>query len=118
MRGIGFYDEDFFVIKSNHNLVAESIKRIIMTNARERVGRPGFGANIRDLLFEQVNEEIIDILRKRIEDQIKVFEPRVIINDLQIQNEEDELITIAIDFSLVNDVTDNRLLRFSFEIER
>lgn len=119
MKGIGFYDNEFLVIKSGVDLAAESINRIIMTNSRERVGRPGFGADIRDLLFEPFNDEIEQVMRQRIEDQIKTFEPRVVINEIDINSVEDEnRLDLAINFSLVDNITDTRILRISFEIDR
>ena len=58
-------------------------------------------------------------MQQRIEDQIKTFEPRVVINELLINAiEAENRLELSIDFSLVYNVSDNRILRIEFQVER
>ena len=76
MKGLGFYGKSFLVIKTDFDLIAESITRIVMTNFNERTGRPFFGANLKNYVFEQMSPESLSEIESNIKKQIATFEPR------------------------------------------
>lgn len=119
MQGIGFYGQEFFIIKSDHDLIAESIKRILMTNPGERPGQPFFGVGLKERLFEQLDETLISDLKETISDQIATYEPRVDLLDLNVDPKYDEnLIEIAIGFKIKGEqLEDERFVNLTFTLE-
>lgn len=118
-KGIGFYGKDFFCIKEDEDLVAESIKRIIMTNLNERVGMPQFGGNLKPMLFEQLDEESISQIQNSLSDAIEVYEPRAIIRSFNITADQDNShIVVSLSFNYVGKPTaDPRFIEIEYTIE-
>ena len=102
--GIGFYDEDFFVIKTDKDLISESIKRILMTNIGERPNNPFFGVNLKNFVFEPDDDITKNQIITNIKQQIQSNEPRANISSIDI-TEEDNCIKFFIKFTLVYDKT-------------
>lgn len=101
-KGLGFYGKDFFCIKEDEELVEESIVRLIMTNFNERVGRPSFGGNLKESIFEQLDDSSINTIETSLKDLISLYEPRAIINDLVMKKDEDNsVLFIKISFNYV-----------------
>ena len=108
------YGSDFFIIKSDHKLISESIERIIMTNFNERLKHPFFGGDFKRLLFEQADEESIAFIKRQITEQIEIYEPRVRLTQVEVENLANEnTFNIHIGFTLVDDVSDERFLEFN-----
>tara|TARA_Y100000389_G_C17371992_1_gene469544 strand:- start:555 stop:962 length:408 start_codon:yes stop_codon:yes gene_type:complete len=61
----------------------------LLTNKSERVFNPNFGANLRELLFENVTESSTDELKQIIQDQIGIFFPMIEVKKIDFQNEPD-----------------------------
>ena len=61
----------------------------LLTNRGERVFNPNFGADLRALLFEQILDRTTDDLKARIQDDISLFFPNVIILEIQFDNQPD-----------------------------
>jgi len=118
-NGPAFYDKDFFVIKQDKELVAESITRILMTNPGERVGQPYFGVGIRNILFNQIDDEITAHLENLIIDQISQYEPRVNILGLDVISLNDEnLIRVKLSFVLKGEPPESaNILTYNFDLE-
>ncbi len=57
--------------------IAQSIRIIIGTNPGERTMRPTFGAGLRAFVFEPVNPATMEALRRRVEDALIDWEPRI-----------------------------------------
>lgn len=100
--GIAFYDSDFFVIKSDADLIKESIKRIIMTNIGERVNNPFFGMDLKNFVFELDDEITRKQIIANIKQQIQSNEPRVNVFSIDVSS-EDNYIKFFIKFILVYD---------------
>ena len=87
--GLGFYGEEFFRIKTDEDLVEESIVRLIMTNFNERVGRPIFGGNLKASIFEQLDDEKTEQIETNLMDIIDLYEPRAKIDSLTVKADKD-----------------------------
>ena len=120
MKGLGFYNNDFLIIKSDFDLIAESITRIIMTNYNERVGRPTFGGNLKYFIFEQMSPETIASIKMNIKKQVTTFEPRANISTLDvIPDENNNTINIKLGFTIKGgNVQDERFINLSFQMEK
>lgn len=75
----------------------------LLTDRRERIFNPGFGANIRASLFQQVSEETIDDLDTIIRNGIAQYFPNVIITSLNFIPEPDQnLLKIQFSYTINN----------------
>lgn len=63
-------------------IVRASIQRILATNRGERVMHPEFGSNLKKLLFEPLDEILIDDIREKLVNRINQQEPRIIVTDI------------------------------------
>jgi phage baseplate assembly protein W len=117
MKGIGYYGHDFFVIKQDHDLVAESITRLVMTNASGRVDRPGFGFNLKSQLFEQFDPALASDIEENIRVQVGFYEPRADIIAVNIiQDTESNDMIIGIEFKLKHEpISDSRILKLRIQ---
>lgn len=83
--------------------VANALKNLILTNFNERPFQPGTGANLRGRLFEP-NDAITRIgLRNDIKRCISNFEPRIVVNGINIQDDSDNnSYRITLNFTIKN----------------
>ena len=90
--------------KLGENAVKQSIKLLILTRNGDRLFRPHLGSNIYSYLFEPIIPQTTISIQKSIEDIINKYEPRVILNDVEVIPEIDaSRYTINITFSMLND---------------
>ena len=70
----------------------------LLTDRRERIFNPNFGANIRNKLFEQITESTVDDLDSQIRSGVQQYFPNVIITNLTFGGNPDQN-TLTIQFS-------------------
>lgn len=81
--------------------VQSSMEIILTTGIGERVMRPGFGASMERILFEPLNLTLQTRMRGIIQDAILLFEPRVFLNEVRLEPEQNEgLVRIFIDYTI------------------
>jgi phage baseplate assembly protein W len=80
----------------------------LLTNRGERVFNPNFGADLRNLLFEQILDRTTEDLKNRIQNDISIFFPNVVILEIQFDNEPDNNeINFTLTYQIQNfDITD------------
>ena len=61
----------------------------LLTNKGERVFRPEFGGDLRSLLFEAILDSTTNSLQIRIQNDINLFFPNVIVEEIEFINEPD-----------------------------
>lgn len=95
MKGLGFYGEDFLVIKSNKDLIRENIIRILLTSPGERV-MSNFGSRLKNFLFEPAN-----VLAQEVEGEIvksiRLWEPRVEVRGISINEVEKNAVRLTLE---------------------
>jgi len=75
----------------------------LLTDKRERIFNPNFGANLRSQLFEQITADTSDNLDNQIRTGIEQYFPNVVISELTIGAEPDQnLITILFSYNISN----------------
>lgn len=117
MKGIAFYEEDFFTIKQDADLYAEALKRLLMTNPGERVGQPYFGVGLKNLLFELADENTASIVKDRMREQVEIYLPVLTLTIIDAEIEENSLF-VNIGFIEKGELpTDARILTLEFENE-
>ncbi len=88
--------------------VRESIRIILMTEPNERIARPDFGGGLGQFLFEPNTVAIRRSLQERIQSAITQWEPRVRVEDVDVQGDpaDPAAATATITYRLV--ATDTR----------
>jgi len=79
-----------------------NIKNLLLTNKGERVGQPTFGANLLQVLFEQVNDDLLNQVETTISEAMAEWLPHVTVNKLNVEPDESEVnqLNIELEFSL------------------
>jgi phage baseplate assembly protein W len=73
----------------------------LLTDKKERIFNPNFGANLRALLFENIEDNTLDNLQERIQNDIRRFFPMVNIREVQFEKLTDNN---TVNFSLTYDI--------------
>lgn len=75
--------------KSGVNQIKADMLQLLLTNPGERVMMPNFGTPLRELIFEP-NDPTLEIkARQMIADSITMWEPRVVITQIQVTSNFD-----------------------------
>lgn len=83
------------------NAVKRSVRNLILTNKYERLLDPAIGGNVQSLLFEPMDAMTSVLIRNAIELTLQNYEPRAIINQINVQPDYDnQRYFIQIVFSL------------------
>ena len=67
--------------------IRESILTILGTQYGERLMRPNFGCNLKSLVFSPNNAATANLARHYVEEGLKTWEPRIILDDVIIEND-------------------------------
>jgi len=65
--------------------VREAIRVILMTERRERLMRPDFGAGLRSFLFEANSVAVRHQIAERIRDALERWEPRIVVESVRVE---------------------------------
>ena len=88
---------------TTRDFVRTNLINWLLTNKGERVFRPNFGANLRELIFEGVTEGSQDILEERITNTISEEFPMVTIVKVQFnRNEDRHTINFVLEYKIMN----------------
>ena len=80
-----------------------NIINYLLTNNRERLYNPNFGANIRSLLFEQISADTFDTLQIQIRTGLEYYFPNISIITLSVGGDPDQnLVTIEFSYKINN----------------
>lgn len=87
----------------------------LLTDKRERLFNPGFGAGLRSQLFEQMTPEIMESLEERIRMEIQMYFPKVVLTVVKVVPSYDQnYITLKIAYDIENTgKSDEILLNFN-----
>jgi Bacteriophage baseplate protein W len=67
--------------------VRQSIRLILGTQRGERLMRPNFGGNLKTLVFAPNNAATANLARFYVEEALRTWEPRILVDEVQIQND-------------------------------
>jgi len=86
---------------STKDQIKSNLINLILTNKGERVFNPEFGADLKRILFEGITESTISSAKRQITDNINIFVPDAIVNEIEIIPDEDKnILSITIKYSL------------------
>lgn len=87
MKGIAYYNEDFFTVKEDEELLQENIARILLTSPGERINNPYFGCKLKQFLFE-FDSYIIEDIKFEIKSAIEKWEPRATVQNVIVSKKD------------------------------
>lgn len=67
--------------------IDESLRILMATLPKERVMQPAYGCGLQALVFENINESALTLIRDVIERAVLFFEPRINLEDIEIEQE-------------------------------
>ena len=95
---------------TNEAAIKRSITNLLTTNFHERPFQPYLGANLSQLLFEPMGEDLLGQLRHHILSCISKFEPRVRVVELKLTDTPDEHgVYVSLRFNIVSTNTTTSL---------
>jgi phage baseplate assembly protein W len=102
----------FQTVYTTQEQLKYNIINFLLTNRRERIFNPNFGASIRNKVFEQISAETLDKLDTQIRAGINQYFPNVLITDLTFGGTPDQnLLTIQFSYTINNTgASDNIIL--------
>ena len=107
-RAVGFGfpldgDAVFVPTYTTREQTKANLLNYLLTNKGERVFRPNFGADLRSLLFENIQDSTIDDIQASIQRDISIFFPNVIVQQIEFNNEPDNNeINFTLTYEVVN----------------
>ena len=90
--GFGFPlngDAVFVPTYQTRDQIRANLINYLLTNKGERVFNPDFGADLRALLFENINDGSLDILQSTIESNISLTFPEITIKNIEFDSQYD-----------------------------
>lgn len=108
------------VFQSNYqtkDAIKNNLINYLLTNPRERIRNPYFGAGLRNFIFEQIKNDSFDFIKEEIQNKISINFPLITINSIIINKNKVknlDIINIKIDYSINNtNIKDNLNINFS-----
>lgn len=93
----------FETVYTTREQLKYNLINFLLTNKRERIFNPSFGADIRSKLFDQITQITTDDLDTQIRSGIEQYFPNVVITDLIISSDPNQnLITIQFSYTINN----------------
>lgn len=82
--------------------VQQSLEILFGTRLGERIMNEGYGSNLHDFIFAEVNSGTLSLLRNRIQDAILFHEPRIVVNNIELEPDGATfgLLWIELDYSI------------------
>ena len=84
-------DGGFTSNKTIPQTVKQNLKNLFLTNPGERIMDPAFGIGLKRFLFEQNENHMHTILKKKISEQVGKYMPFISIEDMLIETDENAL---------------------------
>jgi phage baseplate assembly protein W len=82
--------------------IKANLVNYILTNFGERVFNPGFGGNLRNLIFEGITDSTLEEIQFRIQNSISTYFPQISISQIKFDPQADEN---TINFTLTYQIT-------------
>ena len=107
-KGLGFSfplsgNAVFNTTFTTREVIRTNLINWLLTNKGERVFRPNFGANLRALLFENIQDSTMDDIQASIQRDINLFFPNVTVRQIAFNNEPDlNEINFTLTYEVVN----------------
>ena len=81
-------NNDFKLTKTSLEQAQHNLKNLFLTYPGERVGQPEFGSKIRELCFEQIDDELPNKIEEEVRRTVSTLLPYIIVREVNTLNEE------------------------------
>ena len=81
-------NNDFKLTKTSLEQAQHNLKNLFLTYPGERVGQPEFGSRIRELCFEQIDDELPTRIEEEVRRTVSTWLPYIIVQEVNTLNEE------------------------------
>ena len=81
-------NNDFKLTKTSLEQAQHNLKNLFLTFPGERVGQPEFGSRIRELCFEQVDDDLPNKIEEEVRRTVSTWLPYIIVREVNTLNEE------------------------------
>ena len=96
-NGPGVFNSTF----STKDQIKSNMINLLLTNKGERVMNPGFGADVKKVVFEGITDNNVSDLKGQIINAISIYIPQVIVNNVDIKSDKDNYtINITVNYQL------------------
>ena len=94
-------NNDFRLTKNSLEQSRHNLRNLLLTQVGERVGQPEFGSRLRELCFEQQNDELPENIEKEVRRAVSEWLDYINIQNVETLTEEGDLnqIYVKIDYS-------------------
>lgn len=91
------------VRKIGNDAIKRSVRNLILTNFYDKPFRPQIGSNVTRLLFENATPFTANLIKDAILEVLNNYEPRIIVNDLYVDLDEDANgFNVTIQYEILN----------------
>jgi phage baseplate assembly protein W len=92
---------DFAMTKNSLQQARHNLKNLLLTYPGERVGQPEFGSKLRELCFEQIDDNLPERIEEEVRKAISIWLPYINVTEVQTLNEEgdDNKIFVRVTYS-------------------
>ena len=81
-------NNDFKLTKTSLEQAQHNLKNLFLTFPGERVGQPEFGSRIRELCFEQIDDNLPIKIEEEVRRAVSTWLPYIIVREVNTLNEE------------------------------
>jgi phage baseplate assembly protein W len=91
-----------------------NLVNFFLTGKNERVFNVDFGAGLRNFLFENITQDLVDNTRELILESLGLYFPQVIVNNIELLAQPDQnLVTFSLKYSVrETNITDEVVINF------
>ena len=99
--------------------IQESLRILLSTKPGERTMLPDYGCDMHFLIFETIDSTLITQMKKKIETAVLYFEPRITIDEIDINTEQslDGLLWVNLSYTINNTNTRSNMVYPFYFIE-
>jgi len=95
---------------STKDQIKSNLINLLLTNKGERIMNPQFGADIKNILFEGMVDDLISTIRSNISNAVSIFIPQIILDNVNVDYDEDyHTINVSINYRLVISGTSDQI---------
>ena len=93
---------------SSEEAITNSLNILFKTNLGERIMQPDYGSELDHFVFENMSKSMITYMQAVISDAILFNEPRIVLNDVDIEQQPADPFQIIININYTISATNNR----------
>jgi phage baseplate assembly protein W len=108
-NGRGVFNNTF----STKDQIKSNIINLLLTNKGERIMNPDFGADIKNLLFEGMTDDLKLAINEKIVNAFNMYIPQASINNININFGDDNSVNVTVNYIInISNVSDQVILEF------